>query len=91
MEPCIYAAMFRSYAQQLLLALKLMKKANIVHADIKPDNILGKYGTGTGTYSVCFDILCWLQSVLRIRGIFVRIRIRFYFGADRDPWTPGSF
>lgn len=30
----------RSYAQQLLLALKLMKKANIVHADIKPDNIL---------------------------------------------------
>jgi serine/threonine-protein kinase PRP4 len=32
----------RSYAQQLLLALKLMKKANIVHADIKPDNILGR-------------------------------------------------
>lgn len=30
----------RSYTQQLLLALKIMKKANIVHADIKPDNIL---------------------------------------------------
>jgi len=30
----------RSYAQQMLLALKVMKKANIVHADIKPDNIL---------------------------------------------------
>lgn len=30
----------RSYSQQLFLALKLMKKANIVHADIKPDNIL---------------------------------------------------
>jgi len=30
----------RSYAQQLLLALKIMKKSNIVHADIKPDNIL---------------------------------------------------
>jgi len=30
----------RSYAQQLFLALKLMKKANILHADIKPDNIL---------------------------------------------------
>ena len=30
----------RSYAQQLLLALKLLKKANILHADIKPDNIL---------------------------------------------------
>ena len=30
----------RSYAQQLLLALKLLKKCNILHADIKPDNIL---------------------------------------------------
>ena len=30
----------RSYASQLLLALKLMKKCNIVHSDIKPDNIL---------------------------------------------------
>nr|CAD7605844.1 unnamed protein product [Timema genevievae] len=30
----------RSYSQQLFLALKLLKKANILHADIKPDNIL---------------------------------------------------
>merc|ERR1711892_1420067 len=30
----------RSYVQQMLLALKIIKKANIVHADIKPDNIL---------------------------------------------------
>ena len=30
----------RSYSQQLLMALKLLKKCNIVHADIKPDNIL---------------------------------------------------
>ncbi|KAI6210900.1 PRP4 pre-mRNA-processing factor 4-like protein [Aphelenchoides besseyi] len=30
----------RSYAQQLLLALKLLKKCSIIHADIKPDNIL---------------------------------------------------
>jgi len=30
----------RSYAQQLLLALKLLKKCNIIHADIKLDNIL---------------------------------------------------
>jgi len=30
----------RSYSQQLLLALKIMKKSNIIHADIKPDNIL---------------------------------------------------
>merc|ERR1712098_361152 len=30
----------RSYAQQMLLALKVLKKSSIIHADIKPDNIL---------------------------------------------------
>ncbi|GAB0099841.1 serine/threonine-protein kinase prp4 [Sergentomyia squamirostris] len=30
----------RSYTQQLLLSLKLLKKTGILHADIKPDNIL---------------------------------------------------
>jgi serine/threonine-protein kinase PRP4 len=30
----------RSYAQQLLLSLRLLKKCNILHGDIKPDNIL---------------------------------------------------
>jgi len=30
----------RSYTQQLMLALRHLKKCNILHADIKPDNIL---------------------------------------------------
>lgn len=30
----------RAYAQQLFLSLSLLKKCNIMHADIKPDNIL---------------------------------------------------
>jgi len=30
----------RSYVQQMMLALKMLKKSNIIHADIKPDNIL---------------------------------------------------
>ena len=30
----------RSYSQQLFLSLKLMKRCGILHADIKPDNIL---------------------------------------------------
>ena len=30
----------RSYAQQLFLSLRLLKKCSILHADIKPDNIL---------------------------------------------------
>lgn len=36
----LHITAIRSYAQQLLLALKLIKKAEILHADIKPDNIL---------------------------------------------------
>lgn len=30
----------RAYAHQLFLALSLLRKTNIMHADIKPDNIL---------------------------------------------------
>jgi len=30
----------RSYSQQMLLALRLLRKTGIIHADIKPDNIL---------------------------------------------------
>lgn len=30
----------RSYAQQMFLGLSLLKKTNILHADLKPDNVL---------------------------------------------------
>lgn len=30
----------RSYAQQMFLGLSLMRKCNILHADLKPDNVL---------------------------------------------------
>ncbi|EYB89049.1 hypothetical protein Y032_0237g3249 [Ancylostoma ceylanicum] len=42
----------RSYAHQLLMALRLLKKCGLVHADIKPDNILF-YNAADGTAHIC--------------------------------------
>ena len=36
----IHIVAVRSYAQQLFFALKLLRRCNIIHADIKPDNML---------------------------------------------------
>lgn len=36
----LHIAAVRSYTQQLLFALKLLKKTSLLHGDIKPDNIL---------------------------------------------------
>ena len=36
----LHIAAVRSYTHQMLLALKLLRKCNILHADIKPDNVL---------------------------------------------------
>jgi serine/threonine-protein kinase PRP4 len=46
----------RVYATQLFLALGLLKKANIMHADIKPDNIL--VCTFLSLFFRRLDILC---------------------------------
>jgi serine/threonine-protein kinase PRP4 len=35
-----HAQAVQVFAQQLLFALRLMEKCSILHADIKPDNIL---------------------------------------------------
>lgn len=36
----LHISAVKSYAQQLFIALKLLKKCKILHADLKPDNIL---------------------------------------------------
>ena len=45
----------RSYTQQLLLALKLMKRCCILHADIKPDNVLVSNCSNLDNFSSCMD------------------------------------
>ena len=48
----------RSYVQQMLLALKVMKKSSIIHADIKPDNILCVNSSAPSPVKLCDFDLC---------------------------------
>lgn len=50
----------RAYAHQLFLSLSLLKKANIMHADIKPDNILVSL-VGYCLPCLCHCILEWFK------------------------------
>ena len=36
----LHISAVRSYTQQLMVSLKLLRKCKILHADLKPDNIL---------------------------------------------------
>ncbi len=48
----------RAYAQQMFLGLGLMRKCNVLHADLKPDNVL-----------VCILALLWTTSSdMRLRS-----------------------
>ena len=46
----------RAYAHQLFLALSLLKKLNVMHADIKPDNILVRIQRFFPSHSEMFTI-----------------------------------
>lgn len=72
----------RSYSQQLFLALKLLKRCNILHADIKPDNILvlSNFNSWTNQNgSLACNILmhlCFFKGQ-RVKNHFEALRLRF--------------
>jgi len=49
----------RAYAHQLFLSMSLLRKCNVMHADIKPDNILVN---GTVLANLRFTILKQLST-----------------------------
>ena len=56
----------RSYAHQLFLSLRLLKKTAILHADIKPDNILVSYWGGV--FKMRITLMCFLLTSLFVVG-----------------------
>ncbi len=59
----------RSYSQQLFLALKHLKRCNILHADIKPDNILVSHN------SCAINIGHWLPFLPYYINIFNTLKV----------------
>lgn len=50
----------RIYAQQTFLALSLLRKARIIHADIKPDNILVIFFALSKLICACVRGVAWV-------------------------------
>ena len=79
----------RSYSQQIFLALKVLKKCNIIHADIKPDNILVNESKvclklcdfGSASYSHDNDITPYLVSRF-YRAPEIMLGLKYDFGID---------
>ena len=78
----------RSYARQLFRALRLLKKCSILHADIKPDNILVNESKlvlklcdfGSASYASDCDITEYLVSrFYRAPEISMKILILLFF------------
>lgn len=85
----------RSYTAQLLMALKLLRKSNIIHADIKPDNILVNETKSTlklcdfGSASHIADSEITPYLVSRFyRAPEVILGLKYDFGMDL--WSVGS-
>ncbi|KAJ9125162.1 hypothetical protein QFC22_000116 [Naganishia vaughanmartiniae] len=60
----------RAYAHQIFLALSLMKKCNVIHADLKPDNILAILGLPYDDSLDMWSIGCTLYELYTGKILF---------------------
>lgn len=72
----------RAYAHQMFLALSLMRKADIMHADIKPDNILVSFRVDS--FSYCYLLLTTRAPGQRNEISAEDLRSRLSLGPKRD-------
>lgn len=75
----------RSYSQQLFLALKLLKRCNILHADIKPDNILVRFRWFlTRVLQSSASLICLPPKGERVKDHSEAVRFWFCFSRRRQ-------
>lgn len=69
--------LIRRFAIQILLALSYMKKLEIIHCDLKPENVLLKTPTKSGIKVIDYGSSCFEKE-----KIYTYIQSRFYRAPD---------
>eukprot|EP01137_Pigoraptor_chileana_P023119 Opistho-2@88912 len=87
-------SLIRRFAVQILQCLKLLKEQNIIHCDLKPENVLLKHSTKSAIKVIDFGSSCFENE-----RVYTYIQSRFYrspevilgqpYGTPIDMWSFG--
>eukprot|EP01136_Pigoraptor_vietnamica_P038125 Opistho-1_new@106992 len=87
-------SLIRRFAVQILQCLKLLKDQNIIHCDLKPENVLLKHATKSAIKVIDFGSSCFENE-----RVYTYIQSRFYrspevilgqpYGTPIDMWSFG--